>query len=61
MTTQPNRGLHPWRSHEVGKGAVGCKPSEWMIAVTEQHDETGGGGGGVNPITVETIGNSVRV
>jgi len=23
-----------------GKGAVGCQPSEWIVAVTEQWDET---------------------
>jgi len=44
-----------------GEVAVGYQPSEWMVAVTEQRDETGGGGGGVDPITVETIGNCVRV
>jgi len=40
---------------------VGCQPSEWTVAVTEQRDETCRGRGGVDPITVETIGNRVRV
>jgi len=31
-----------------------------MVAVTEQRDETRGEGGGVEPITVETIGNHVH-
>ena len=31
------------------------------MAVTEAQDETGGGEGGVDPITVETIGHRVRV
>ena len=29
--------------------------------MTEQRDETGGGGGGIDPITVDTIGNHVHV
>ena len=41
--------------------AVGCQPSEWTVAVTEQRDETRRGRGGVDPITVETIGNRMRV
>jgi len=41
--------------------AAGCQPSEWIVAVTEQRDETWRGRGGVDPITVETIGNLVRV
>jgi len=41
--------------------AVGCQPSEWTVALTEQQDETSRGRGGVDPITVETIGNRVRV
>ena len=41
--------------------AVGCQPREWILAVTEQRDETSRGRGGVDPITVETIGNRVRV
>ena len=32
-----------------------------VLAVTEPRDETGRGGGGVDPITVETIRNRVRV
>jgi len=44
-----------------GERAVECQPSEWMITVTEQRDETGGGGEGVDPITVETISNRLRV
>jgi len=44
-----------------GQRAVGCQPSEWIVAVTEQRDEACMGGGGVNPITVETIRNRVRV
>ena len=32
-----------------------------LAVVTEPQDETSGGGGGVDPITVETIGNRVRV
>jgi len=39
------------------KGAVGCQPSEWIVAGTEQRDKTRGRGGGVDPITVETNGN----
>jgi len=41
--------------------AVGCQPSEWTVAVTEQRDETWRGRGGIDPLTVETIGNRVRV
>ena len=41
--------------------AVGCQPREWTVAVTEQRDETRGGRGGVDLITVETIGNRVHV
>ena len=37
--------------------AVGCQPSGWTVAVTEQWDETCRGRGGVDLITVETIGN----
>ena len=40
--------------------AVGCQSSEWMVAVTGQQDETGGGGG-LDQITVETIGNHLCV
>jgi len=61
MTTVRNRGLRPWRSCGEGAGTVGCQPSEWMVAVAEQRDETGGGGGGVDSRTIETIGNRVRV
>ena len=43
-----------WQPHEVATGG-GC------LAVTEPRDETRGGEGGVDPITVETIGNCVRV
>ena len=43
------------------QGAVGCQPGEWRVAVTEQRDETRGGGGGVDPMTIETMGNGVRV
>ena len=32
-----------------------------VLAVTEPQDETGRREGGVDPITVETIGNGVRV
>jgi len=32
-----------------------------MVAVTEQQDEIRRGGGGVDPITVETIDNHVRI
>ena len=32
-----------------------------VLAVTEPRDETAEGEGGVDPITVETIGNRVRV
>ena len=32
-----------------------------VLAVTEPQDETGRGEGGVDPITVETIGNRVHV
>jgi len=32
-----------------------------MVAVTEQRDKTGEEAGGVDPITVETISNRVRV
>ena len=49
-------------------GAVGSsgrhtkwRPVGGVLAVTEPRDETGGGEGGVGPITVETIGNRVRV
>jgi len=41
--------------------AVGCQPSEWTVAVTEQPDVTKRGRGGVDPITVETISNRVHV
>ena len=41
--------------------AVGCQLSELMAAVTEQWDEAGGGGEGVDPITVETNGNHVHI
>jgi len=61
MTTERNRGLRLWRSCGEGEVAVGCQPSEWIVAVTEQQDETGGGRGGVDPITVKTIYNRVRV
>ena len=37
------------------------KPGGGVLAVTEPRDETGRGEGGVDPITVETIGNRVRV
>jgi len=37
--------------------AVWCQPSGWIVAVTEQQDETGRGRGGVDPISVKTIGN----
>jgi len=41
--------------------AVGCHLSEWTVAVTEPEDETSRARGGVDPMTVETIGNPVRV
>jgi len=41
--------------------AVGCQPSEWSVAITKQRDETSRGRRGVDLITVETIGNRVRV
>ena len=44
-----------------GTRAVECQPSEWIVAVTEQRDETCRGGVEVDPITVQTIGNRVRV
>jgi len=44
-----------------GEIAVGCQLSQWIVAVTEERDETGGGGGRLYPLTVETIGNHVRV
>jgi len=54
-------GVRPWSKSQRGEGVVGCQPSKWMVAVTEQRDETGGEGGGVDPITVEIIGNHVYV
>ena len=39
---------------QEGERAVGCQPSEWMVAVTEQKDETGGEGGGVHQQNVKT-------
>jgi len=36
MTTERNRGLQPWRSYGEGELVVVCKPTEWMVAVTEQ-------------------------
>jgi len=61
MTTECNGGLPPWRSRGEGEGAGGCQQSEWMVAVTEQKDETRGGEGPVDPITVETIANFMRL
>jgi len=61
MTTRPNRGLQLWRGCGVGEIAVGCQPSEGRVVVTKQRDKTRGGGGGVDPITVDTIGNRVRI
>jgi len=40
---------------------VGCQPSECQVAVMEQRDETMHGERRVDPITVEIIGNLVRV
>ena len=37
------------------------QPEGGVLAVTAPRDETRGGDGGVGPITVETIGNRVRV
>ena len=37
------------------------QPGGGVLAVTEPRDETGGGEEGVDPITVETICNRVRV
>ena len=37
------------------------QPEGGVLAVTEPRDETGGGGGGVDPITVGNIGYRVRV
>ena len=46
-------------------GGCGChtkwQPEGGVLAVTEPRDETGRGEGGVDPITVETISNRVRV
>jgi len=41
--------------------AVGWLLSERTVAVNEQQDETWRGRGGVDLITVETIGNRVRI
>ena len=37
------------------------QPEGGVLAVTEPQDETGEGEGGVDPLTVETIGNRVSV
>ena len=43
-------------------GSKGTSQKGWIVAVIEQRDETGGGGGGgVDPRTVETIGNRMLV
>jgi len=41
--------------------AVGCQAREWMVPVTEQRNEIGEGGGGIDRINVETIGNCMCV
>ena len=38
VTEGYDRGETAWAAK--GKGAVGCQPSEWIVAVTEQQEQT---------------------
>ena len=53
--------MRPWEPRGVVEATRSGKWEGGVLAVTEPRDETGGGEGGVDPITVETIGNRVRV
>ena len=53
--------MRPWEPWGVVEDTRSGNLAGGVLAVTEPRDETRGGEGGVDSITVETISNRVRV